>query len=61
MNMFRSQLRQELVVMARNGEQLLLLIGIPILLLIFSLRLMSYRLKVYLPSHFLFPEFWLSP
>lgn len=35
MNMFRSQLRQELVVMARNGEQLLLLIGIPILLLIF--------------------------
>jgi len=33
--MFGSQLRQELTVMARNGEQLLLLIGIPILLLVF--------------------------
>ena len=33
--MFGSQLRQELTVMARNGEQLLLLLGIPILLLVF--------------------------
>ena len=33
--MFVSQLRQELTVMARNGEQLLLLIGIPVLLLVF--------------------------
>jgi ABC-2 type transport system permease protein len=33
--MFGSQLRQELTVMARNGEQLLLLIGIPVLLLVF--------------------------
>jgi len=33
--MFGSQLRQELAVMARNGEQLLLLIGIPVLLLVF--------------------------
>ena len=33
--MFVSQLRQELTVMARNGEQLLLLLGIPILLLVF--------------------------
>ena len=33
--MFDSQLRQELTVMARNGEQLLLLIGIPVLLLVF--------------------------
>lgn len=35
MKIFRSQLRQELTVMARNGEQLLLLVGIPVLLLIF--------------------------
>ncbi|MEY3801857.1 MAG: hypothetical protein RLZZ51_139 [Actinomycetota bacterium] len=35
MNIFRSQLRQELTVMARNGEQLLLLVGIPVLLLVF--------------------------
>lgn len=35
MNPFRSQLRQELIVMARNGEQLLLLVGIPVLLLVF--------------------------
>ena len=35
MNIFRSQLRQELTVMARNGEQLLLLGGIPVLLLVF--------------------------
>jgi ABC-2 type transport system permease protein len=34
-NIFRSQLRQELTVMARNGEQLLLLVGIPVLLLVF--------------------------
>ena len=33
--MFGSQLRQELTVMVRNGEQLLLLIGIPVLLLVF--------------------------
>jgi ABC-2 type transport system permease protein len=33
--MFGSQLRQELTVMARNGEQLLLLIGIPVVLLVF--------------------------
>jgi len=33
--MFGSQLRQELAVMARNGEQLLLLVGIPVLLLVF--------------------------
>ena len=33
--MFDSQLRQELTVIARNGEQLLLLIGIPVLLLVF--------------------------
>lgn len=33
--MFVSQLRQELTVMARNGEQLLLLLGIPVLLLVF--------------------------
>lgn len=35
MNIFRSQLRQELTAMARNGEQLLLLVGIPVLLLVF--------------------------
>ena len=35
MSIFRSQLRQELTVMARNGEQLLLLVGIPVLLLVF--------------------------
>ncbi|MCX6531235.1 MAG: ABC transporter permease [Actinobacteria bacterium] len=35
MNIFRSQLRQELTVMARNGEQLLLLVGIPVLLMVF--------------------------
>lgn len=35
MNIFRSQLRQELTVMARNAEQLLLLVGIPVLLLVF--------------------------
>ena len=35
MNIFRSQLRQELTVMARNGEQLLLLVGIPVLLVVF--------------------------
>jgi len=34
-NIFRSQLRQELTVMARNGEQLLLLVGIPVLLMVF--------------------------
>ena len=33
--MFFSQLRQELTIMARNGEQLLLLIGIPVALLVF--------------------------
>ena len=33
--MFFSQLRQELTIMARNGEQLLLLIGIPVMLLVF--------------------------
>lgn len=35
MKIFRSQLRQELIVMARNGEQLLLLVVIPVMLLIF--------------------------
>lgn len=35
MKLFRSQLRQELTILARNGEQLLLIIGIPILLLVF--------------------------
>jgi ABC-2 type transport system permease protein len=35
MRIFRSQLRQELTVMARNGEQLLLLVVIPVMLLIF--------------------------
>lgn len=35
MKIYRSQLRQELSVMARNGEQLLLIVGIPVLLLIF--------------------------
>ena len=35
MKIFRSQLRQELTVMARNGEQLLLLIVIPVMLLVF--------------------------
>ena len=35
MKIFRSQLRQELTVMARNGEQLLLLVVIPIMLLVF--------------------------
>lgn len=35
MKVFYSQLRQELTVMARNGEQLLLLIVIPIMLLVF--------------------------
>ena len=33
--MFRTQLRQELMIMARNGEQLLLIVGIPVLLLVF--------------------------
>ena len=35
MSILRSQVRQELTIMARNGEQLLLLIGIPLLLLVF--------------------------
>ena len=35
MRIFRSQLRQELIVMARNGEQLLLLVVIPVMLLVF--------------------------
>ena len=35
MRIFRSQLRQELTVMIRNGEQLLLLVVIPVMLLIF--------------------------
>ncbi|MFM1777272.1 MAG: hypothetical protein RLZZ260_839 [Actinomycetota bacterium] len=35
MKIFRSQLRQELTVMVRNGEQLLLLVVIPIMLLVF--------------------------
>ena len=35
MKIFRSQLRQELIAMARNGEQLLLLVAIPMMLLIF--------------------------
>ena len=35
MKIFRSQLRQELTVMARNGEQLLLLVVIPVMLLVF--------------------------
>ena len=35
MKIFNSQLRQELTVMARNGEQLLLLVVIPVMLLIF--------------------------
>ncbi|MEN9648294.1 MAG: hypothetical protein RLZ17_330 [Actinomycetota bacterium] len=35
MKIFGSQLRQELTVMARNGEQLLLLVVIPVMLLIF--------------------------
>ena len=35
MKIFRSQLRQELIVMARNGEQLLLLVVIPVMLLVF--------------------------
>ena len=35
MKIFRSQLRQELTVMARNGEQLLLLVVIPVILLVF--------------------------
>ena len=35
MKILRSQLRQELIVMARNGEQLLLLVVIPVILLVF--------------------------
>lgn len=35
MRIFYSQLRQELTVMARNGEQLLLLVVIPVMLLVF--------------------------
>ena len=35
MKIFNSRLRQELTVMARNGEQLLLLVVIPVMLLIF--------------------------
>ena len=35
MKIFCSQLRQELIAMARNGEQLLLLVVIPVMLLIF--------------------------
>ena len=35
MKIFRSQLRQELTVMARNGEQFLLLVVIPVMLLVF--------------------------
>ncbi len=35
MKIFRSQLRQELTVMIRNGEQLLLLVVIPVMLLVF--------------------------
>lgn len=35
MKIFRSQLRQELTVMIRNGEQLLLLVAIPVMLLVF--------------------------
>lgn len=35
MKIFRSQLRQELTVMSRNGEQLLLLVFIPVMLLVF--------------------------
>ena len=35
MKIFRSQLRQELTVMSRNGEQLLLLVVIPVMLLVF--------------------------
>ena len=35
MKIFNSQLRQELTVMARNGEQLLLVVVIPVMLLIF--------------------------
>ena len=35
MRIFRSQLRQELTVMGRNGEQLLLLVVIPVMLLVF--------------------------
>ncbi len=35
MTIFYSQLRQELTVMARNGEQLLLLVVIPVMLLVF--------------------------
>jgi len=35
MKIFRSQLRQELTVMARNGEQLLLLVVMPVMLLVF--------------------------
>ena len=35
MSRFRSQLRTELQLVARNGEQLLLTVGIPVLLLVF--------------------------
>ena len=35
MRIYRSQLRQELTVMIRNGEQLLLLVVIPVMLLVF--------------------------
>ena len=35
MSAFRSQLRTELQLVARNGEQLLLTLGIPVLLLVF--------------------------
>lgn len=35
MNLVRAQLRSELVALSRNGEQLLLTLGIPVLLLVF--------------------------
>jgi len=38
MRLYISQLRQELTVMARNGEQLLLLVFIPVLVLVFFSR-----------------------
>ncbi len=54
MKIFRSQIRQELTVMARNGEQLLLLVVIPIMLLVFfsqtNLSPIDNELKFLMPG-----------
>lgn len=59
MSALRAQLRAELQLVSRNGEQLLLTLGIPVLLLVFLVLLTFCRPTQISPHSFYCLAFWL--